>query len=1159
MRLTELALENYGSCASRELVIPDTAGLTVVFGANEAGKSTCLEAISDFLFSIPKNTQRGSLFGYDGMRISASMLLADGTSLALRRRKGNGRTLADTAGTAFDDTILAPVLGAITRDRFETLFGLNHETLRGGGERLLHAEGDIGRLIVEAGGGLRALVSRIESIDAEADKLFDTRRSASRAFYQQLTAFETADKTARGAQLSRETYEQTRKAAAAAGEKLNALRGERRSLGSSTFRLERVLRVAPHLRQLGSLAEALGPFDDIAHYPADFAGRVKSALEKRDHAAQQLEAAIERRDRIKARLDMLVVSQPLKSLEKRIRGLGERAIHVGKARSDRANRQREIDEGGLQLAALRRMLGLSIDADLSSLLPDQVSLDRVRSLAEEALERRPGLANAQSRAKELADRLDALDFRLVSAREAGFDTPPEASSSAFASLAAQKSALAARQQAHDNDGEDLKRRLISLGFDAVEELAAFACPAVDDVRVEQAAREALVLQRDEQAKLKRQAQRDITNAEADIAELQASGTIASDVSLAEARDLRMQTWDPIRSAYVAGQLPNNADDRHRAVDAFQAALLSADELADRRAAEAERAASLVQAVRRVADAKARSLAAHEEEAALSRQIENREAAWTQRLPSAHARHPDLGALLLFAQQREQLLVASESLRGQSHALAIESAQLAPTVELLERIERSRGLDPSLSFAERVSALQGAVARHEQGHSDFRRDQRDREDVLRQHKAADEELRQLTDAQAVWDAAWPAASSVLGLRSDVSPTDASNAVTEWAGARGVLSAIGQARHRLQRMDEDEASLGTDAGVVATELGFEVSDDCVVAAQMLLSRFETNATAQTQYDGLLPDYEEAKVEAGFAQDAVDGAKGELAVLTELVKIEPTDEALSTAQARCEARNALCDEIVQAERTATDIGDKLDLATLRSEWGDRDLDDIRAELDEQQARASEIDDEVEAAILAEKVAGDELAAFMSESEVNHAVVEREAATAQMHLALERYLELSVARELVTSAMATMRAEQEDPLIKRASELFAAATLGEFSGIETDVDDKGQPVVVGCRANGGLVSVATMSDGTRDQLFLAFRIASLESYAGATEPLPFIADDILVHFDDDRSQATLGLLAEFGKMNQVLLFTHHRSVRSLVEPLVADGLANLIDLDRG
>jgi hypothetical protein len=121
MRLTELRIENYGGYAARSLAIPESAGLAVIYGPNEAGKSTCLEAISDFLFSVPPNTARGSLYGYDGMRISASMRMADDRLISLRRRKGKGKTLADTEGTVFDDTVLAPVLGAITRDRFGTL------------------------------------------------------------------------------------------------------------------------------------------------------------------------------------------------------------------------------------------------------------------------------------------------------------------------------------------------------------------------------------------------------------------------------------------------------------------------------------------------------------------------------------------------------------------------------------------------------------------------------------------------------------------------------------------------------------------------------------------------------------------------------------------------------------------------------------------------------------------------------------------------------------------------------------------------------------------------------------------------------------------------------------------------------------------------------
>ncbi|MBE0532502.1 MAG: hypothetical protein IH626_16890 [Rhodospirillales bacterium] len=89
-------------------------------------------------------------------------------------------------------------------------------------------------------------------------------------------------------------------------------------------------------------------------------------------------------------------------------------------------------------------------------------------------------------------------------------------------------------------------------------------------------------------------------------------------------------------------------------------------------------------------------------------------------------------------------------------------------------------------------------------------------------------------------------------------------------------------------------------------------------------------------------------------------------------------------------------------------------------------------------------------------------------------------------------------------------------------------------------------------------MSDGTRDQLFLAFRLASLENYATAAEPLPFVADDLLVHFDDIRSSATLDLLARFGETNQVLLFTHHQSVRDGARRLEAEGSTAVIELDQ-
>jgi uncharacterized protein YhaN len=80
----------------------------------------------------------------------------------------------------------------------------------------------------------------------------------------------------------------------------------------------------------------------------------------------------------------------------------------------------------------------------------------------------------------------------------------------------------------------------------------------------------------------------------------------------------------------------------------------------------------------------------------------------------------------------------------------------------------------------------------------------------------------------------------------------------------------------------------------------------------------------------------------------------------------------------------------------------------------------------------------------------------------------------------------------------------------------------------------------------VEGMSDGTADQLYLALRLAALESHVVASEPLPLILDDILVNFDDHRAKATLKVLGEFSKKTQVVYFTHHAHLLDLAKESV-------------
>jgi uncharacterized protein YhaN len=135
-------------------------------------------------------------------------------------------------------------------------------------------------------------------------------------------------------------------------------------------------------------------------------------------------------------------------------------------------------------------------------------------------------------------------------------------------------------------------------------------------------------------------------------------------------------------------------------------------------------------------------------------------------------------------------------------------------------------------------------------------------------------------------------------------------------------------------------------------------------------------------------------------------------------------------------------------------------------------------------------------------------------------------------------LASKILQQEIERYREEHQDPVLKLASKYFVDLTLGSFVGLRTDVDDSGDPILIGIRPDGSWVTVEGMSGGSRDQLYLALRLATLEWRLETSEPMPFIVDDILVNFDDARSSATLQVLADLSERNQVILFTHHGQI---------------------
>jgi uncharacterized protein YhaN len=175
--------------------------------------------------------------------------------------------------------------------------------------------------------------------------------------------------------------------------------------------------------------------------------------------------------------------------------------------------------------------------------------------------------------------------------------------------------------------------------------------------------------------------------------------------------------------------------------------------------------------------------------------------------------------------------------------------------------------------------------------------------------------------------------------------------------------------------------------------------------------------------------------------------------------------------------------------------------------------------------------------------------------AAAARQEALASMRDVSEQYVRVRTAATLLQWAIDRYRREKQAPLLKRAGQMFATLTLGSFTDLRVEYDDQDNARLAGIRLDQSSVSIGGMSDGTVDQLYLALRLASVDEYLSRAHSLPFVADDLLINFDDARAAAGFKVLAELGQKTQILFFTHHQHLVDVVRATLGKGV-NVISL---
>ena len=131
------------------------------------------------------------------------------------------------------------------------------------------------------------------------------------------------------------------------------------------------------------------------------------------------------------------------------------------------------------------------------------------------------------------------------------------------------------------------------------------------------------------------------------------------------------------------------------------------------------------------------------------------------------------------------------------------------------------------------------------------------------------------------------------------------------------------------------------------------------------------------------------------------------------------------------------------------------------------------------------------------------------------------------ETYAALEIAMSTLSAASTELQRRFAPRISKRAQELFSKLTDGRYDRLTLGEDFT---VHAGATGETTLHSALWRSEGTTDQLYLALRLAVSQEL---TPEAPFILDDALVRFDDQRLSQALTILEEAATDRQVILFT--------------------------
>lgn len=351
MKIRSITIENFGVFKRRSFDF-ELAPLVLVYGANEAGKTTALNGIRQ---AIAGFRTRSSYISGGTMRAEIAAELRSGERLEISRRKGRTDDLTGVLdGQEVDSQQIQALLSRVDIDAYEQLFGFSLDELREGQSALKNVRLS-DALAGGSMGGIRAFEKLRRELDSSLTELYKSRGSTP-LINVKLAELKGQQETLRSEEILPQEVESLRSSIKDASKQSEAFRAETEQLRKQVAQLNRVQRALPHFETWRAIQSQLKGIDLPEELDASFVTKWADFAEERKNLAAKVEAEKERLAKGEASLKGLSADGKLLNFEKEVERLGHRAEEIANGRDKSIELKQQIVESERRLSELLEQL-----------------------------------------------------------------------------------------------------------------------------------------------------------------------------------------------------------------------------------------------------------------------------------------------------------------------------------------------------------------------------------------------------------------------------------------------------------------------------------------------------------------------------------------------------------------------------------------------------------------------------------------------------------------------------------------------------------------------------------------------------------------------------------------------------------------------------------